>query len=226
MKRLSLAGVGLAAAFAQTALAADMPPGRYMPPPRAPAYVPFFSWSGFYVGAHAGYGFGQSNWTNIPLGASTGNFDVSGALIGGTMGYNMQLGGVVAGVEADIAWSNIKGTATLFCAGTCQTNNDWLGTARARIGYAFDRFLPYFTGGAAFGDVKGSTTLGSFTRNNVGWTVGGGLEYAFVSNWSAKIEYLYVDLGKANCDAACAAAPSTDVTFTTNVIRAGLNYKF
>jgi outer membrane immunogenic protein len=234
MKRLVKAGVALAALWAptapgtHTALAADVPPGRYMPPPRAPAYVPFFSWSGLYVGVNAGYGFGHSRWTNSVTGLTTGDFSVSGAVIGGTLGYNMQLGSAVVGVEGDLAWSNIKGSTTVLCFGTCQTSNSWLGTARGRIGYAFDRFLPYLTAGAAFGDIKASNTATttSFDRTNIGWTAGGGLEYAFVNNWSAKLEYLYVDLGKANCDTVCLFAGSTDVTLKTSVVRAGVNYKF
>ena len=71
MKRLLLAGVGSGALAMSTALAADVPPGRYMPPPRAPAYVPFFSWNGMYVGINAGYGFGHSNWTKPTATATT-----------------------------------------------------------------------------------------------------------------------------------------------------------
>jgi outer membrane immunogenic protein len=133
----------------------------------------------------------------------------------------------VAGLAADIDWSNIKGSTTVNCVSRCETSNGWLGTARGRIGYAFDRFLPYFTGGAAFGEVKGSVLgFGSFSETKVGWTAGGGLEYAFVDNWTAKLEYLYVDLGKTNCNAACSGGNPFDVTFGTNVVRGGVNYKF
>ena len=90
------------------------------------------------------------------------------------------------------------------CAGTCETSNTWLGTARGRIGYAFDRFLPYFTGGAAFGDIKGyvagagaSATPKSAGPRAEAWNM------PSLDNWSAKLEYLYVDLGKVTCDAAC-----------------------
>jgi outer membrane immunogenic protein len=228
MKRL-LIGVGLAAVMAEAALAADAPPGRYMPPPRASAYVPFFSWSGVYFGLNAGYGFGQSSWRNSTTTATTGNFDISGALLGGTLGYNMQLDAWVFGIEGDIAWSNIKGSSnSAICFGSCETRNNWLGTARGRVGYAFDRFLPYLTGGAAFGDVKATATGGSFTRTQIGWTAGGGLEYAFFANWSAKLEYLYVDLGTAKCSttAGCGTASPFEASFTANVVRAGVNYKF
>ncbi len=187
MKRLLLAGVGSMALAMTPALAADVPPGRYMPPPRAPAFVPFFSWNGMYVGINAGYGFGHSKWTNTTTGATTGDFDVNGGVIGGTVGYNVQLSNMVVGLEADIAWSNIKGSTTTNCAGPCETSNNWLGTARGRIGYAFDRFLPYITAGAAFGDIKGTIGVGRFTETQVGWTAGLGVEYAFLGNLSRQL---------------------------------------
>jgi outer membrane immunogenic protein len=229
MLRLVLAVVGTLAGAIASALAADMPRSRPLPVPRAPTYVPFFTWNGLYVGINAGYGFGRSNWTDTPGLASTGNFNLRGPMVGGTLGYNLQFGTFVLGLEADLDWANIKG-ASANCFGTCQTANNWMGTARGRIGYAFDRFLPYVTAGAAFGDVEGTFgSLGSFKTNRVGWSGGGGLEYAFIDNWSAKLEYLYVDLGKATCDAACSALLAVDpvtVTFKTNILRAGLNYKF
>jgi outer membrane immunogenic protein len=226
MKRLLLAGVGWTAVAVTSVIAADMP-GRSLPMPRGPTYVPFFSWNGFYLGLNAGYGFGDSSWTDRVTQASTGNFKISGPMIGGTAGYNIQFGSAVFGVEGDLDWTNIKGSATTVCAGACETSNRWLGTARGRIGYAFDRFLPYFTGGAAFGDVKGTIAgVGSFSTTNIGWTLGGGLEYAFVNNWSAKLEYFYVDLGRAVCNTACSGGDPFDVTFKTNLVRAGVNYKF
>jgi outer membrane immunogenic protein len=227
MKRLLLASVGFSALAMAAALAADAPPGRYMPPPRAPAYVPFFSWNGLYLGINAGYGWGRSRWTDTVTGATTGHFDVNGPLVGGTVGYNLQVGGIVLGVEGDFAWSGIKGSNAIVCAPVCETELTWLGTARGRAGYALDRFLPYLTAGAAFGEVKGTVTgVGSFTDTKVGWTAGGGLEYAFAGNWSAKVEYLYVDLGKSTCSASCSGANPLDVTFDSHVVRGGLNYKF
>ncbi len=85
--------------------------------------------------------------------------------------------------------------------------------------------MPFVTGGAAFGDVKMDALGASQTATKVGWTAGGGVEYAFAGAWSAKVEYLYADLGKASCDVAtCGTA--NDVTFKTNLVRAGLNYHF
>jgi outer membrane immunogenic protein len=210
-----------------SALAADMPPSRSLPPPRAPIYVPFFTWNGFYVGINAGYGFGHSKWTDTVTLDSTGGFTIKGGMVGGTAGYNLQFGSFVFGLEGDLDWTNIKGSVTANCPSTCETSNSWLGTTRGRIGYAFDRFLPYVTGGAAFGDIKGSLLgVGDFKQTKVGWTGGAGVEYAFIDNWSAKIEYLYVDLGKTTCDATCSGGNPITATFKSNVVRGGLNYKF
>jgi len=223
MKRRLLAAGCFAAAFAGSALAADMPLG----PARAPAYVPFFTWNGFYIGVNGGYGFGRSNWTDTVTLLSTGGFDTTGGLIGGTVGYNVQFGGWVLGIETDVAWSNLKGSATINCVGTCQTSNEWLGTARTRIGYAFDRFMPYITGGAAFGGIKGTLGgIGTFSETEVGWTWGAGIEYAFAERWSAKVEYLYVDLGRANCNVTCSGGNPIEATFTTNLVRGGVNFRF
>ena len=107
---------------------------------------------------------------------------------------------------------------------------NWTGFyAGLNAGYAFDRFLPYLTAGGAFGDIKAAATgLGvatSASASKFGWTFGGGLEYAFLSNWTAKVEYLYVDLGKFDCGISCGAIPD-NVSFKSNIVRFGLNYKF
>jgi len=224
MKRLSLAFLGLAA-LTTAASAADLPRPVY----KAPAYVnPAFSWTGIYVGINGGYGWGNSSWTGT--GVTTGDFRIQGAMVGGTLGYNLQTGNFVFGIEGDFDWSNIKGsTTTAVCAGgNCETKNTWFGTARGRIGYAFDRILPYITGGAAFGNEKLSTAASAVgTSTRVGWTVGGGVEFALTGAWSAKIEYLYADLGKATCDSACnGGGVPFDATFKTNIVRAGINYRF
>jgi outer membrane immunogenic protein len=104
---------------------------------------------------------------------------------------------------------------------TCETKNTWLGTVRGRLGYAIDRFMPYVTGGLAVGDIKNNISgIGSASDTKAGWTVGGGLEYAFNGPWSAKVEYLYVDLGRGG------AIAGSDAKFQTNIVRAGLNYRF
>lgn len=219
MRRVLFATIGLLGLAVTSASVADLP--RAMPPVKAPAYVPaVYSWNGFYLGINGGGGWGHSNWNN-----GVGSADVSGGLAGVTAGYNWQTGQWVFGLEADIDWSNIKGNFTnAGCPFGCETKNSWLGTARGRIGWAFDRWLPYVTGGAAFGDVKATQAgIASASDTNVGWTVGAGIEAAVVANWTAKVEYLYADLGHVNCSVCL---PATNVNFRTNIVRAGLNYRF
>jgi outer membrane immunogenic protein len=216
MKRLVLAAcAGLAAAaMATPSIAADLGP---RPVYKGPAFVaPVFTWTGFYIGANAGYGWGTSRWDPLV------SFDTTGWLVGGTLGYNVQMGSVVFGVEGDIAWSNMKGD--FF--GVLETKVPWFGTARGRIGYAFDRFLPYITGGLAVGKVEMEVAgAGRDSETRYGWTVGAGVEWAFLANWSAKIEYLYADLGSASCDLAVCGGV-VDVDFKTNIVRGGINYRF
>lgn len=226
MKRVVLAGIGVLAmaTMVSGANAADLSRQQAMPV-KAPLYEAPFSWTGAYIGINGGYGFGNSAWSG---GGASSRFDTDGALIGGTLGYNWQAGRTVFGLEGDADWSDISGgTSNLPCtAGTCETRNNWLATARGRIGYAFSRFMPYITGGLAVGDIEASAPGFSGVRETrAGWTVGGGGEFNISGPWSAKIEYLYVDLGKTNC-AAGDCAVSTDVDSHANVVRAGLNYHF
>jgi outer membrane immunogenic protein len=227
MQRRVFAAIGLLFALMMVPAQAGDLPSRPLPQPRAPRFVPFFTWNGLYVGFNAGYAFGQSNWTDTVTRQSTGNFDLGGALLGATVGYNYQAGGTVFGLEGDIGWSNLTGSTTTNCTTRCETNVAWLGTGRLRIGYAFDRFLPYFTGGAAFGDIKANNIgVGSFAKTQFGWAIGGGIEYAFIDHWSAKVEYLYVDLAAPTCDLPCSGGNPRDVSFNTNILRGGVNYKF
>ena len=222
MKRVFFALVGLAA-LTGTAAAADLPP-RPAPAPyyKAPVALPVYNWTGFYIGINGGGGFGRSQWD------STGSFNTSGGLVGGTVGYNYQFGQGVVGLEGDIDWANINGTTNTACPFGCKTSDHWLSTVRGRLGYAADRFMPYVTGGAAFGDIRAATPgFPSFTKNNAGWTLGGGIEAAIAGPWTAKVEYLYVDLGSVNCGLNCAAGmPVDNVTFRANILRAGVNYRF
>ena len=230
MKRHLLAACAglLMAAMATPSVAADLPRPAYKAPIKGiknPVYVAPFSWTGFYVGIYGGYGWGKSNWTNV--GGTTGDFNIKGMLLGGTLGYNLQTGSWVWGVEADAAASWIVGNETTLCGGLgCETRNTWLATGRGRLGFAWDNWLPYLTGGAAFGDIKMTQGLGgSETKTKIGWTAGAGFEYSFMSEWSAKIEYLYVDLGKATCGTATCGV-DTDVTFKSHIGKIGVNYRF
>ncbi|MBX6328229.1 MAG: porin family protein [Pseudolabrys sp.] len=224
-KKLLLATAGVIALGVTAASAADL--GRRAAPYKAPPYQPPpFSWTGFYVGINGGGAWGRSDYS---AGVSP-SFDVSGGLVGGTLGYNWQTGPVVFGLEGDIDWAHISGSTTCLPAGlgvasTCDARNDWLGTVRGRLGYAFDRVMPYVTGGLAVGNIKTSIAgLGSRDETNAGWTLGGGVEVNITGPWSAKVEYLYVDLGRA--DNPDTPFSGSDSKFQTNIVRAGLNYHF
>jgi outer membrane immunogenic protein len=217
MKRLVLAGIGALALMTMMgpANAADIARRQAMPT-KAPMYEAPYNWAGFYVGINGGYGWGTSN-VAAPF---PGSSDTHGGLVGGTIGYNWQMGRTVFGLEGDIDWSNLRGSTA--CAGTtCETRNDWLSTARGRIGYAFDRFLPFVSGGAAFGDIKNNIAgIGSASETKAGWTLGGGVEAAIAGPWTAKIEYLYADLGRG------ASVLGADASLKTNIVRGGINYRF
>ena len=217
MKRLVLASLGVlaVATMMSSANAADMA-RRHAMPTKAPLYAAAYNWTGFYVGINGGAGWGTSNVATAP----SGSFNTSGGLVGGTVGYNWQMGQTVFGLEGDLDWTNLRGSGVCG-ATTCETRNDWLSTARGRIGYAFNRFLPFISGGAAFGDIKNNVTgSGTATQTKVGWTLGGGVEAAIAGPWTAKVEYLYADLGRG------ASVLGADASFKTNIVRAGINYRF
>jgi outer membrane immunogenic protein len=239
MKRISSWGLALAALLvAGTAHAADIFSA-------APAYpsafspVPYYNWTGLYVGANAGYGFGNPQWYDGFDGFG-GSYNANTGLVGGTIGYNAEtLAPFVLGEEVDLDVSRARTTVvTPVCGAGCEFRSDWVGTARLRFGVAVDKFLPYVTGGLSFAqlstDIVG-TPFGSLTKINVSWTAGVGLEYLLWDRWSAKIEYLYIDSHGISCTVACgvgisnAAGPifNGPVAFSLheNVVRLGVNYR-
>ena len=160
---------------------------------------------------------------------TSGTYNISGGLVGGTLGYNLQTGEpLVIGVETDIAWSGVKGSVPpASCAPTCDMRSNWLATARLRFGYAFDTVMPYVTVGAAISRLSANTTgapFGTDYANNLGWTAGLGIEVVVWGPWTAKLEYLYADLNGFSCNVACGGGP---ISFNVreNVVRAGLNYR-
>jgi outer membrane immunogenic protein len=252
MRRILIVAVASMIA-ASRASAADLP----VPGP-APAYYPVatvYDWSGAYIGINGGYAFGQSQWGSDPFNpsglSSTGNFNVHGGLVGATAGVSGQWGAWVLSVEGDFDWQGLSGTGnSAFCtqlftttaplspAGlSCRTATNWFGTVRARVGYAWDRVLVYGTAGGAGINVQTSLNgLPVQTNADFGWTVGGGVEWAFADNWTFKVEYLFVDLfsGVAcnhgySCgyDAALGAVNGNDfVKLNENIVRVGVNWKF
>lgn len=238
MKKIVVAAAALltTAAGAQAAdLRAKAP---YLKAPVAQVY----DWTGFYVGANAGFGFGRSATTVLSPAPANEQARLGGlgALGGVQAGYNWQFGSllgfnnVVLGVEADIQGAGFDDDRTcgLTTVGpNCTAYNqkiDWFGTVRGRVGLATGPVLSYFTGGFAYGNVK--TTFNdvnagvseTFSNTRTGWTLGSGVEAALGGNWTGKIEYLYLDLGTQS-GIGVAHAFSSDVRAHT--FRAGLNYR-
>jgi outer membrane immunogenic protein len=202
MKKLLLSSVALLG-LASGALAADLP-SRRAPAPMIAA-VPVFTWTGFYVGVNAGYGWNAND--DIVIGGVAYDLDDEGGFIGGAQaGYNYQIGSFVVGIEGDLQYADLGGELDSDDLDDDFSSDEWFGTVRARAGVAFDRALVYATGGFAFADDAN------------GWTVGGGVEYAFTNNLSAKVEGLYVNLDTDN------GLVDYDAEF--GVIRAGLNFRF
>jgi outer membrane immunogenic protein len=248
---------------AGSAFAADLPARVAAPAPYVAA-PPIFTWTGFYVGVNAGAGFNNRNNGYVTNGFGTTTFVTSsgfgngndvGFTGGGQVGYNWQFGTFVAGIEADINYldrgnggtsvvtSTTNGVTTTYNFHRGDSNN-WFGTVRGRLGIAFDRFLPYITGGWAFGGknggVNGTYIVGNGAStafvgsgdsgSSSGWTLGGGVEYAWTNNMSLKLEYLHVDLGNHNNNLYLVNGGTQYFSFHNDnkfdVVRAGLNWRF
>ncbi len=224
--------------------------------PRMPQAVPVaYSWTGGYVGAQAGYSFGDNSASITtfpivfgPVGSQATTSLRSGGITGGAQwGYNYQIGKVVFGTESDISWVDRRASVTATGVGIFGTpfqlvtlqKLDWLGTSRVRLGVTpLDRLLVYATGGVAYGHVTAGTSLtfplvtygNEQSALRVGWAAGAGAEYAITNSLSAKVEYLYYDLGGATV----VGLPNpinppfethTHFDMTGHLVRAGLNYK-
>jgi outer membrane immunogenic protein len=223
-----------------TALAADLPgPPPAYPPPQAPAaYVPApppFSWTGFYLGGNAGYGWSSGSGTLTtgfpnPVGTDTFSASGNGFVGGGQAGFNYQWSSVVIGLEADFQGSTGSGTLTGTGAApiTATAKDPWFGTVRGRLGYAWDRVLLYATGGGVYGNATASGTSGvtpfSSSATYVTWTAGAGVEAAFWGPWSAKVEYLYA--GSPSSVPSVTGTSAISGKANSNIIRAGINYHF
>jgi outer membrane immunogenic protein len=266
MKMWATAGIASLgfAALGAAAHAADIQRPVY----KAPVAAKADHWSGFYIGAHAGYGRARTSSTVTPnaqeigIGAGDPEFGplpgsprADGFVGGGQLGINQRFGSFLAGVEADLTYANLDGstsaTGAPFIGGVfhtaLQTRLDWFGTVRGRLGILpTENLLLYATGGVAFGDVKTSLiatnllnpcgtgavycTAGASSSTSVGWTLGGGAEFALTPAWSFKVEYLHIDFGSKSMTAIDPAQPGGAITATAKVraglVRAGLNYHF
>ena len=219
MKRLLLAGVALSVASA--ASAADMQARPYTKAPPPAIVSPAYNWSGFYVGAMGGYGWGTN--------AGSGGFG------GGTVGYNWQFPGsqFVFGVEVDAAGASIKDNFSQVQDDVLITQNSKInsfGSVTGRAGFAMDAVLLYAKGGFAWGNNKTTFTLpelgvsNSDSHTHTGYTLGGGVEYMFAPNWSAKGEYMFTSLGSENYNLLGEQLASGNIDFHT--VKVGVNYHF
>jgi opacity protein-like surface antigen len=216
-------------------------------PFKAPVAPAAYSWTGFYGGIEGGGTFGQSKQIGQTIDRvtfdSTPDFNVTGGLVGGTIGYNTEFYRMfVFGFEGDMSWVTASGSANQLApfrtTQTASTNEDWLGTARVRIGVApANGWLVYGTGGLAVADVGASITNADGTiafpgefHVRPGWTAGGGVEAAIIDNWSAKVEYLYVGLQNHAYFEPTPNDPTMTnraggVPLNNNIVRGGVNYK-
>jgi outer membrane immunogenic protein len=246
MKKLLLATVaGMALVAAGSANAADLGPAYKAPPPVL-APVPW-SWTGFYIGAHIGGGWGTKETFDsgfedpIFAGKAVGTSSVTGFLGGFQAGYNYQISWIVVGIDGDFSFSDVKGTRIendAFAFGGVSVKSDWFATLTGRIGGAVDHALLYVKGGVAwtqdkFGiDCGGTCTAISVPdQTRTGWTVGAGIEYAFTRNWSGKLEYDFMDFGTRRtgtflCEGECDDFFNFDLRQRVNMVKAGLNYRF
>lgn len=172
-----------------------------------------FSWSGLYVGGHLGYG-----WSDVELGSVS--HDGEGGLAGGQIGYNLQSGRFVFGVEADISGTFIDGSQAC-----CSHEFNWLASARGRAGMTINgnRTLLYATGGAAWADIDYAAPGDGFSKTHYGWVAGGGVEHMLTQNLSARVEYLHYSFDDAT---GTLGGISANVEPTLDTVRAGLNLKF
>lgn len=200
--------------------------------------------SGCYVGLTGGYGFGQANVDAELAGpggamvSEDGKSDLSGGMIGGLVGCNFSVGnGLVLGVAGDMSWANVNGNADLdnsLSVGNSPYDVDvgvnWLGTARAIVGYEFGNAMIYGTGGLAVAGVgadlhlDGSGNIESDNSTQYGWTIGAGLNYMITDNVMIGTEYLYADFGEHGYDFG--SAGKADVDFDMHIIRGTIGYRF
>jgi outer membrane immunogenic protein len=252
MSRLIPASIACIALIAVPAAAADLPPAPA--PYRAPVVAApvYYSWTGFYVGAHGGGAWADETSTNvfaIPGFAAAGfavNSKASGAIGGGQAGFNYQFGSFVVGAEVDGSWSNANesvtfATLTPGVSGVAKSEMNWFATAALRAGFAVNDVLIYGKAGGAWMDVDytassvtapgGVVIAGPVTFGNTrsGWMAGAGVEFGFWNNWSAKLEYNYFDFGTeryAFGPALGIPATTVDVDTQVHLVKAGVNWRF
>lgn len=248
MKNVLVATALVTLGFTGIASAADLQ--ARMPVKAPPPVALIYSWTGFYLGAHAGYGWGSNKTTVVeaatplvfPIGTQS-TFKSDGFLGGVQAGYNYQISNWVIGVEGDFSWTDAKGSVTSTSllipsiTTTAGGNYSWFATLTGRVGYAHNNWLFFAKGGAAFARVELTTSsvtgVGTFTGVPIkdtlaGYTVGAGVEYGFLTNWSVKAEYDYMDFGTTRRAFVVngTLGPAADYDTHVHVVKVGLNYRF
>jgi outer membrane immunogenic protein len=249
MRSLSVATIsGLALGLtAASAFAADLP--AKAPIYKAPPMVAAYNWNGFYVGGNVGWGWADHNsdsFTDAGDFVASTSSTRSGVLGGGQIGYNwMATENILLGIEGDLSGADIKGTTTTTTAtgtATSSGKDDWFGTVRGRVGYAFNNWLVYGTGGAAWMHDQDTRTVIASLRDPLlngqassvssiltGWTAGGGVEVGITPNWTVKAEYLHMDFGSYTYHYTYSIPAGNRVSnqsLTADIVRFGFNYKF
>jgi outer membrane immunogenic protein len=246
MKKLLLGSVAaVALCSGSAAMAADMRPAPAPVYTKAPMMAPAFSWSGFYIGGNIGGAWSHGDVTDSLFGLNFSNGNNNGVFIGGgQVGLNYQISNFVIGAEADFDWAannNNNGNGVVVPGvGTFRvnSNNNWISTAAARFGVAYEHWLFYGKAGGGWVGNTGFTvtnvgTGASFSSSNnsttTGWLVGGGVEWAFSNNWSAKIEYDFLGLsGQTFNSTGVVLAGDRFSTSNPNIqmVKFGVNYRF
>jgi len=198
---------------------------------------PLFSWTGFYGGIAGGLSLDQSS-LSYPGSAVVRSHSATSGLVVGQIGYNYQINSVVLGVQGDGGWAGLSGSGPCGNpAFVCTTKQDWLASVTGRAGYAFGQSLFYVKGGAAFtettnhGDLAATPLASERAKGSrTGWTLGGGVEYAFLQHWSSFLEYDHYDFGTANLSsyrvATGAFVNPLNIRQTTEVVKLGVNYHY
>jgi len=206
MRTLSRAAVGAALLLASPALAsaADFPASPYYTTPEP---LSAYSWAGPYLGATVGY-----EWGTV----DNSRTQPSGIAGGVEAGYNWQRGAFVFGGETDIDLSGADDTLSPF-----EFSNPWFGTVRGRAGVTLNNVLLFGTAGLAYGDLRADTFGLTESHTSLGWAAGGGVEVGFTPHWSAKAEWLYLDLSDRNF-----SVTGTSNGLAADLLRLGVNYRF
>ncbi|WP_315742277.1 MULTISPECIES: outer membrane protein [unclassified Bradyrhizobium] len=243
MKKFLLGAVSLIALGLVTpASAADLAARPYTKAPPLAAPLPP-TWAGFYIGVQGGGGWGRSKETffgapNTAIFVGTQSYNTSGGFVGGVAGYNWQFGNYLIGIEGDYHWSDISGRSGVVNAGlgdTYFTKLRSFGDIKGRAGWANGPWLLFISGGAAVGDLQhrydaalNGGAANSFSQNDWrwGWTVGAGGEYMFAPNWSAKLEYNFIDFGKSTIQYSPVPTNRSEWKDTVHTVKAGIIWHF